>query len=81
MARPQNLHFQEHVCHALGVPPDAGWYIGDTLEADTQGAITAGLQGIWLNRAGDTDQQAEPPRASSQTEVLKWARAGSNVIG
>ncbi|MFI5825174.1 HAD family hydrolase [Streptomyces rishiriensis] len=69
------------VCAALEVSPDAAWFIGDNLEVDAQGASAAGLCGIWLNRDGSTDQQAEPPRASSLIEVLEWARAGSDAIG
>lgn len=80
-ARKPDPHVFHHVCAALEVSPDAAWFIGDNSEADAQGASAAGLCGIWLNRDGSTDQQAEPPRASSLIEVLEWARAGSNVIG
>ena len=80
-ARKPDPRVFHHVCDALGVSPDAAWFIGGNLEADAQGASAAGLCGIWLNRDGSTDQQAEPPRASSLIEVLEWARAGSNAIG
>ncbi len=31
-------------------PPDAAWHIGDSYREDVEGAIAAGLRGIWLNR-------------------------------
>lgn len=80
-ARKPDPRVFHHVCAALEVSPDAAWFIGDNLEVDARGASAAGLCGIWLNRDGSTDQQAEPPRASSLIEVLEWARAGSDAIG
>lgn len=31
-------------------PPEAAWHIGDSYREDVEGAIAAGLRGIWLNR-------------------------------
>lgn len=31
-------------------PPAAAWHIGDSYREDVEGAIEAGLRGIWLNR-------------------------------
>ena len=37
---------------AAGVGPDQVLHIGDDAHLDTQGAMQAGLQAVWLNRAG-----------------------------
>jgi putative hydrolase of the HAD superfamily len=36
---------EKHHC-----PPEAAWHVGDSRREDYQGAQTAGLRGIWLNR-------------------------------
>ncbi len=35
-----------------GCSAAAAWHVGDSWSEDYQGAMTAGLQGIWLNRTG-----------------------------
>ena len=35
---------------AHNCPPEAAWHIGDSYREDVEGAIAAGLRGIWLNR-------------------------------
>jgi putative hydrolase of the HAD superfamily len=46
----------------LGVKPEEVWHVGDSLANDVAGARSAGLTGIWLNRAGlvRTEQQPTP---------------------
>ncbi|MFB4307210.1 HAD family hydrolase [Actinomadura sp. GTD37] len=39
-------------CAGLGVLPDEAAYVGDRLVTDAQGAVAAGLAGIWLDRSG-----------------------------
>jgi putative hydrolase of the HAD superfamily len=39
-------------CERLGVDPGATAYVGDRLDLDAEGAVAAGLRGIWLDRAG-----------------------------
>jgi putative hydrolase of the HAD superfamily len=34
------------------VSPSECWHIGDNLEADFHGSMSAGLKGIWLKRNG-----------------------------
>ncbi|GGV40200.1 hydrolase [Actinomadura cremea] len=38
-------------CAGLGLGPDAVAYVGDRLLTDAQGAATAGLTGVWLDRS------------------------------
>ncbi|PKN26405.1 MAG: HAD family hydrolase [Deltaproteobacteria bacterium HGW-Deltaproteobacteria-21] len=39
-------------CRAAGANPADCWHIGDDLETDVHGCISAGIRGIWLNRRG-----------------------------
>lgn len=41
-----------HACEQLGVAPSAAAHVGDRLDLDAQGAVDAGLRGVWLDRAG-----------------------------
>ena len=66
-----------HACTELGVAPGEAWFIGDNLEADAFGAAATGLRGVWLNRDGESDENATPPRAASLLDVLGWARRSS----
>ncbi|MEU8888842.1 HAD family hydrolase [Streptomyces sp. NPDC048442] len=40
-------------CDALALPPHQVAYIGDHPDIDAQGAVAAGLTGIWLDRSGE----------------------------
>jgi putative hydrolase of the HAD superfamily len=42
-----------HACERLEVNPAAAAHVGDRLDLDAQGAVAAGLRGVWLDRAGD----------------------------
>ncbi|MFD0802810.1 HAD family hydrolase, partial [Streptomonospora algeriensis] len=37
-------------CQAAGVPPERAWHVGDQLEADALGAISAGLYPVLVDR-------------------------------
>ncbi len=39
-------------CRRLGIPPRHCVYVGDSLEADARAGTSAGLMGVWLDRAG-----------------------------
>lgn len=39
------IALEKHQC-----PPEAAWHIGDSITDDYNGARTAGLRGIWINR-------------------------------
>jgi putative hydrolase of the HAD superfamily len=39
--------------------PEQAWHVGDSWAEDYQGATAAGLHGVWLNRSGRQDLQAE----------------------
>jgi putative hydrolase of the HAD superfamily len=51
MAKPDPAIF-ELACERLGVAPSAAAHVGDRLDLDAQGADSAGLRGIWLDRGG-----------------------------
>jgi putative hydrolase of the HAD superfamily len=37
---------------ALGVDPGDAWFVGDSLDTDVAGALSAGMVALWLNRGG-----------------------------
>jgi putative hydrolase of the HAD superfamily len=41
-------------CERLGSNPSRTAYVGDELDVDAQGALEAGLVGVWLDRSGST---------------------------
>jgi putative hydrolase of the HAD superfamily len=41
------------VVEALGLPPGEIAYVGDSVSADVEGALGAGLRAVWLNRWHD----------------------------
>jgi putative hydrolase of the HAD superfamily len=38
-------------CQRLDIPPQRCMYVGDNLETDLRGSTSAGLMGVWLDRA------------------------------
>jgi putative hydrolase of the HAD superfamily len=53
----------------LGVTAEAAAYCGDRLDVDARAATSAGLTGIWLNRAGDTTDNLDVPVITSLAEL------------
>jgi putative hydrolase of the HAD superfamily len=51
VAKPQAAIF-ELACERLGVDPAQAAHVGDRLDLDASAAAQAGLQGVWLDRAG-----------------------------
>lgn len=51
LSKPNPKIFIE-ACRAAKVNPSDCWHIGDDLNADAQGSLSAGLHGVWLNRDG-----------------------------
>jgi putative hydrolase of the HAD superfamily len=43
-----------------GYSPQEAWHVGDSWSEDYEGAIAAGLKGIWLNRKDDFNPFAQP---------------------
>lgn len=50
-AKPDPLIFRL-VCEDLGLPPAEVAYVGDRPDVDAEGAVKAGLVGVWLDRPG-----------------------------
>ena len=40
-------------CDAMGTAPARTMYVGDSVVADVEGALAAGLVPVWLDRFGD----------------------------
>jgi putative hydrolase of the HAD superfamily len=57
-------------CAALGLDPSEVAYIGDELAVDAQGATTAGLRGIWLDRLGDGSVPVDVLRITTLTDLV-----------
>jgi HAD superfamily hydrolase (TIGR01549 family) len=49
---------------SIGVAPQAVLHVGDDAEMDVLGALQAGMQTVWLNRAGRNWEHAAQPHAS-----------------
>jgi putative hydrolase of the HAD superfamily len=51
ISKPDPKIFLE-ACRMAAVSPLECWHIGDNLEADFKGSLSAGIKGIWLSRNG-----------------------------
>jgi putative hydrolase of the HAD superfamily len=60
-AKPESAIFESALAHYDYAPQDA-WHVGDSWSEDYEGAIAAGLKGIWLNRSNSPIQSAQPIR-------------------
>ncbi|WAP52891.1 HAD family hydrolase [Arthrobacter sp. ATA002] len=78
-AKPDPAIFLEGV-RLLGTEPATTLYVGDNLHVDAEGACAAGLQGIWLDRAGSPSPcagTAADPHAAGFipcSHSAKWRR-------
>jgi putative hydrolase of the HAD superfamily len=72
-AKPESAIFEAALAQHQHLPTQA-WHVGDSWSEDYEGAITAGLQGIWLNRESplkDAQQRADftAPEISTLTAL------------
>lgn len=70
--KPHHAIFQ-HATAAVGVPPARAVHIGDSLQADVEGAHQAGLQPLWLQRQGGS--HTDYPVIQDLHGVLTWLAA------
>jgi putative hydrolase of the HAD superfamily len=56
-------------CERLGVEPEETAHVGDRLDFDAEGAVTAGLRGVWLDRLGTTPSHKGVVRISTLHEL------------
>lgn len=70
-AKPDPRIFQA-ACAALQVAPEHAVYVGDDLLIDVRGARQAGLQSVWINRAGRTAQHEADFECRDLAELLRW---------
>lgn len=60
-------------CTMLGVDASAAVHIGDSLVADVEGALAAGLSAIWLDRTGAGHGRRLPPGTSRVVSLTEAA--------
>lgn len=53
--RKPSLEAFRRVCDKLAVAPSDAAYVGDSITHDVEGALTAGLTPIWVDRHGDAE--------------------------
>jgi putative hydrolase of the HAD superfamily len=58
-AKPEPAIFEAALANHGRSPQDA-WHVGDSWSEDYEGAVAAGLKGIWLNRRENAIQPARP---------------------
>jgi putative hydrolase of the HAD superfamily len=59
VAKPDRAIF-ELACERLGVEPARAAHVGDRHDLDAQGAASAGLRGVWINRSGASAPAPSP---------------------
>ncbi|TFD65637.1 HAD family hydrolase [Cryobacterium ruanii] len=71
-AKPDARIFQ-HACALFDVPVEEAVYVGDRLRTDAVGAATAGLTGVWLDRAAASAAPISPTDAvdASRLGILR----------
>lgn len=69
-AKPDPKIFLE-ACRIANVDPSECWHIGDNLHADFHGSVSAGLNGLWLNRSG-THSHEEKRTLRSLSELDRF---------
>jgi putative hydrolase of the HAD superfamily len=74
VAKPGRAIF-EHALAIAGVAPGRAWHVGDSVEADVEGATAAGIRPVLVERAGAplsggrADSREAPARAADATPV------------
>ncbi len=76
VAKPDAEIFMR-ACEMLGVRPAQAAHVGDRLDLDAQGAASAGLRGIWLDRLDRADAQgsAQAIQGVARISTLRELRA------
>lgn len=72
VAKPDPEIFRRAV-DRVGVSAVQSFYVGDLPQTDAVAARRAGLESVWLNRAG-TGLGDDPPEITSLTELPRWIR-------
>jgi len=67
--KPNQGAFQ-HLCRVLECEPSEVLFVGDDIEYDVRASISAGLQGVWLNR----DSLAKPDGINDHIQSLSSIR-------
>lgn len=60
----------EQALQAIDAPPEATVHVGDSFEADIEGAQGVGMQSVWITNTTDTSEQPGVPRIDSIGELL-----------
>ncbi len=70
-----------HACAVFGVDPTEAAYVGDRLNTDAIGAVSAGLTGVWLNRSTRTDPDAAAEAVAAGVWVISSLEELPNLLG
>ncbi len=73
LSKPQTAMFQTALA---GTEPQAALHVGDSVSADYEGALAAGMAALWLNRASD-HQPSDRPSIRDLTAVVTWLQANT----
>jgi putative hydrolase of the HAD superfamily len=68
IAKPEPEIFR-HACRQAAVTPEQATYVGDRYDLDALAARRAGLQGVWLDRAGEAPIDHAAPIIRSLVEL------------
>jgi putative hydrolase of the HAD superfamily len=85
VAKPEPAIF-EHALAIAGVAPGRAWHVGDSVEADVEGATAAGLRPVLIARAGAplpsgrADARQAPARAPGARAARAHVPAGVPVL-
>jgi putative hydrolase of the HAD superfamily len=71
-AKPERAIFTAAL-NLAGVPPEQAWHVGDTLAADVEGALAAGVAPVLIARDGEPCAPAGVPVVRSLAELIPLA--------
>lgn len=62
----------DHAAKLLGVPNEACVFVGDDPASDISGALSAGMEAVWIDRWEDEGAFADEPRVRRVESVLEY---------
>ena len=68
-AKPDPQIFRAALLHH-GLAPEEAWHVGDSLREDAEGALGAGMQGIWLDRKNVGKERVRHGRITGLDQLI-----------
>lgn len=78
-AKPDPRIFQ-HACDLFEVAPNEAAYVGDRFETDAMGAASAGLTGVWLDRADIATASERAAAEASGVHIVTTLSDGPTLL-